>query len=569
MKNILLAFAICSALGVSSLAQGPITPIQSGYGANGNFAVTVEKFASPLYDREKVQVFRPAGLNEPVPVIFFAPGFSNNDPAEYRELINHIVSRGFALVYAPFQIISGDITLHEKRYDTIWAGFEEAVKRFGSSFDLTRVGFAGHSYGAAALPAMMQRGVVGQGWGKNGSFVYSMAPWYYYQFNIKQFVEWPQQVKLIVQVYENDGVCDHRMGKEIYDRVNLPASEKEFVMLRSEERLGYKLDAEHGTPSMGSDVNALDYYGIYRLFDALADYSFNGSDAGKRIALGNGIAEQRFMGRWPDGQPVREMLAGDCISITRSSGSFLFPYLGSNISFSTVSSASLKIGAVAPDSLVSAWGTNFSAYPLSTDGLPVDRLNGTTVRIKDSACIERLAPLFFVSPTQINYLIPAGTTFGPATVSVFNEAGAVSIANIQIDRVAPGLFSANANGKDAAAASLLRIKANGEQRYERIVQFDFAQNRYVAMPIDLSASDEQAFLLLFGSGIKLRSSLSAVTATIGGVPVEVLYAGPQGGYLGLDQINLRVPKTLAGRGESDVVLMVDGKMANTVRVNFK
>lgn len=551
------------------LAQGPIPPIQSGYGANGKFAVTVEKFASPLYDREKVQVFRPLGATEPLPVIFFAPGFNNNDPAEYRELINHIISRGFALVYAPFQIISGDITLHEKRYDTIWAGFEEAVKRFGASFDLTRVGFAGHSYGAAALPAMMQRGVVELGWGKNGAFIYAMAPWYYYQFNIKQFVEWPQQVKLMVQVYDNDGVCDHRMGKEIYDRANLPASEKEFVMLRSEERLGYKLDAEHGTPSMGSDVNALDYYGVYRLFDALADYALNGSETAKRIALGNGSPEQRFMGRWPDGQPVREMLAGDCVSITRSSSSFLFPYLGSTMSFSTVSSASLKIGAVAPDSLVSAWGTNFSLYPLAADGWPVERLNGTTVRIKDSACIERLAPLFFVSPTQINYLIPSGTAFGPATISVFNEAGAVSIANVQIDRVSPGLFSANSNGRDAAAASLLRLKANGNQVYEKIVQFSFAENKYVALPIDVSDPEEQVFLILFGTGLRLRSGLSAVSATIGGTPVEVLYAGPQGAFLGLDQINLRVPKTLAGRGEVDVVLMADGKMTNSVRVNFK
>jgi len=569
MKNILLAFAICSALSAYSLAQGPIPPIQSGYGANGGFAVTVDKFASPLYDREKVQVFRPVGVTEPVPVIFFAPGYNNNDPAEYRSLINHIVSRGFALVYAPFQILSFDITLHEKRYDTIWAGFEEAVNRFGASFDLSRVGFAGHSYGAAALPAMMQRGVIDRGWGSRGAFVYAMAPWYYYQFNVKQFVDWPQQVKLIVQVYENDGVCDHRMGKEIYERANLPASEKEFVMLRSEERLGYKLDAEHGTPSMGSDDNALDYYGVYRLFDALADYALTGSEAAKRIALGNGSAEQRFMGTWPDGQAVREMLAGDCVPITRSSSSFLFPDFGSTKSFTTVSAASLKTGAIAPDSLVSAWGTNFSLYPLSSDGLPVERLNGTTVRVKDGACVERLAPLFFVSPSQINYFVPTGTVTGLATVSVFNEAGAVSIATVPVDKVSPGLFSANANGKDAAAASLLRIKANGDQVYEKIVQFSFAENSYVALPIDLSDPAEQVFLILFGTGMRFRSGLSTVTATIGGAPVEVLYAGPQGDFLGLDQINLRLPKSLAGRGEVDVVLTVDGKAANTVRVRFK
>lgn len=569
MKIILLAFAVLCSLGGIALAEGPIPPIQSGYGANGAFTVKVDKFSSPLYDNEKVQVFRPVEKSEPVPVIFFAPGFNNNNPDEYRPLINHIVSRGFALVYLPFQVVSGDITLHEKRYNTIWAGFEEAVKRFGDSFDLTRMGFVGHSYGGAALPAMMQRAVVGKGWGKNGAFVYSMAAWYVFNFGVKEYVNWPQHVKLLVQVYENDGVCDHRLAKEIFDRTNLPASEKDFVMLRSERRFNYTLDAEHGTPSTGSDENALDYYGVYRMFDALADYAFNGSAAGKRIALGNGSAEQRFMGKWADGQPVREMLAGDCVPITRSSSSFLFPNFGSTMSFTTVSSASLKPEAVAPDSLVSAWGTNFSAFPVSADGMPPVALNGTSVRVKDSACVERFAPLFFVSPTQINYLIPPETAPGAATISVFNEAGAVSIATVQISKTAPGLFSANANGQGVAAASVFRIKANGQQLFEKTAQFDVAQNRYVALPIDLTIPGDQVFLMMFGTGLRYRNALSTVTATIGGAAVEVLYAGAQGDFLGLDQVNLRLPLSLGGRGEVDVVLIVDGKAANSVKVILK
>lgn len=569
MRKTLVAFLTLFVLSVSAKAEGPIPPIQSGYGASGSFQVTVDKFSSPLYDNEKVQVFRPAGVTAPVPVIFFVPGFNNNDPDEYRPLINHIVSKGYALVYLPFQVVSGDISLHEKRYNTIWAGFEEAVKRFGDSFDLTRIGFAGHSYGASALPAMMQRAVVGKGWGKNGAFIYSMAAWYVFNFGVKEYVNWPQHVKLLVQVYEDDGVCDHRMSKEIYERANLPASEKDFVMLRSERRFGYTLDAEHGTPSTGSDENSLDYYGVYRMFDALADYAFNGSQAGKRIALGNGSAEQRFMGKWPDGQSVREMLAGDCLPITRSSSSFLFPNFGTTMSFTTVSSASLRAEAVAPDSLVSAWGTNFSAYPMFAAGPPPGTLNGTSVRVKDNACVERLAPLFFVSPTQINYLLPAETAPGAATVSVFNEAGAISIASIQISKIAPGLFSANANGQGVAAASVLRIKANGQQQFEKAVQFDVAQNRYVALPIDLSIPGDQVFLLLFGTGLRHRNSLGSVTATIAGTPVEVLYAGAQGDFVGLDQVNLRLPQSLAGRGEVNVVLIVDGRAGNAVRASFK
>lgn len=47
---------------------------------------------------------------------------------------------------------------------------------------------------------------------------------------------------------------------------------------------------------------------------------------------------------------------------------------------------------------------------------------------------------------------------------------------------------------------------------------------------------------------------------------ELLYAGPQGGFVGLDQLNLRLPGALIGRGEVDLVLTVDGKTANTTRI---
>jgi uncharacterized protein (TIGR03437 family) len=568
MKKTLLAILLAAASCAVAWAQGPVPPITSGYGARGEFAVTAEKFSSPLYDRENVYVFRPAGLTAPAPVVFFAPGYNNNDPKEYEALINHIVSRGYALIYAPFQLLSSDISLHERRYDTIWAGFDEAVKRYGESFDFNRVGYVGHSYGAAATLAMMARGLE-RGWGKDGLFIFAAAPWYYFQFSLKQFVNFPPHAKVIIQVYEEDNICDHRVGKEMFDRINLPASEKEFVIVRSEERLGYKLYAEHSTPSSSSGENALDYYGVYRLFDALADYAWTGNEAGRRIALGNGSDEQKFMGRWPDGQPVRALLAGDCLSITRSSLSFLFPFVANTINVTNASSASFNAAnGLAPDSLAVAWGTNLSLYPLPATGEPPLFLNGTAVKIKDSQCVERLAPLFFVAPTQVNYLVPAGTALGAATVTVFNEAGAVSVGTVQINQVAPSLFSANSDGRGTAAASVLRVRSDGTQSYEQGVQFDVGQNRYVPLPIDLSVADDQVFLLLFGTGLRYRTALNQISVTIGGVPVEVLYAGAQG-LLGLDQINLRLTRNLVNRGEVDVVLTVEGKRANVVRVSFK
>ncbi len=573
MKESLLAFLLTVSLSFiahsQSTAPSPFQPIQSGYGAKGQFAVTEDKFPSPLFSSETVHVFRPARVAAKTPVIFFVPGYDNNDPDEYEPLINHIVSRGYALVYAPFQIISGDLTLHKKRYDTIFAGFEAAVKRYGRSFDLSRVGYAGHSYGAAAIPSMSLRGLE-RGWGKDGLFIFSMAPWYFYEVSVAQYVNFPPHAKVVVQTYERDGICDHRIAKELFERINLPASEKEFVMLMREERLGYSLDAGHGTPS-GSGVDAHDFYGVYRLFDALADYAFTGNQAGKRIALGDGSAEQRFMGLWPDGKPVRELFAGDCVNVTRSSSSFFFPYSTNHGDLANVSSASFKIETgLAPDSLASALGANLSASALPNGGAaPPLKLNGTVVKVKDSACVERFAPLSFVAPAQVNYIVPSGAASGAATVTVFNEAGTISAGTAQINSVAPSLFAANANGQGVAAAAVLRVRRDGSQVYEEAVYFDSAQKKFVASPIDLGDPNDQVFLLFFGSGFRHRQSLSGVSVTIGGIPVEALYAGEQGDFFGLDQLNVRLPRTLAGRGEVDVALKVDERIANTVRVNFK
>jgi uncharacterized protein (TIGR03437 family) len=581
MKKTLLAFLLTLPLGfiarpqatvqpiLQPAAPSPFQPIQSGYGATGPFAVTEDKFPSPLFSSENVHVFRPARAATRTPVIFFAPGYGNYDPDGYEPLINHIVSRGYALVYAPFQVISGDITLHRRRYDTIFAGFEEAVKRYGSSFDLSRAGYAGHSYGGAAILSMSLRGLE-RGWGRDGLFIFALAPWYFYEVSVAQFVNFPAHAKVVVQTYERDGICDHRIAKELFERINLPASEKEIVMLMHEERLGYSLDAGHGTPS-GNGADAHDFYGIYRLFDALADYAFTGNQAGKLIALGNGSAEQRFMGSWPDGKPVRELVAGDCLDVTRSSNSFLFPYSTNHGNLANVSSASFRVEAgLAPDSLASALGANLSASSL-IDGVtpPSLKLNGTVVKVKDSACVERFAPLFFVAPAQVNYLVPSGAASGAATVTVFNEAGTISAGTVQINRVAPGLFAANANGQGVAAAAALRVKAGGSQSYEPAAYFDSTQKKFVASPIDLSNPNEQVFLLLFGSGFRHRQSLGGVSVTIGGAPVEVLYAGAQGDFFGLDQLNVRLPRSLAGRGEVDVVLKVEGRTANVVKVSFQ
>ncbi|MEK7830296.1 MAG: hypothetical protein AAB401_04375, partial [Acidobacteriota bacterium] len=77
-------------------------------------------------------------------------------------------------------------------------------------------------------------------------------------------------------------------------------------------------------------------------------------------------------------------------------------------------------------------------------------------------------------------------------------------------------------------------------------------------------------LVLYGGGIRKRTSLSAVTIKIGGVNVAADFADAAPGFIGLDQINTAaLPRSLAGKGLVNLELTVDGKSANVVTLNFK
>lgn len=131
------------------------------------------------------------------------------------------------------------------------------------------------------------------------------------------------------------------------------------------------------------------------------------------------------------------------------------------------------------------------------------------------------------------------------------------------------MFAANANGRDAAAALAFRVKADGSQSFESVAEFDRSLGRLVTQPIDLGPETDQVFLLLFGTGIRFRSSLDRVAVSLGGMNAPMLFAGAAPDFIGLDQVNVGLLRSLIGRGEMDVVLTVDGLTANTVKINIR
>jgi uncharacterized protein (TIGR03437 family) len=145
----------------------------------------------------------------------------------------------------------------------------------------------------------------------------------------------------------------------------------------------------------------------------------------------------------------------------------------------------------------------------------------------------------------------------------------VSDGPATIAKISPGLFAANATGQGVASALVLRVKADNSQVFEPVVQFDQGQNKYVPTPIDLGPATDRVFLVLYGTGVRGRSALSAVTVKVGDITAPVSFAGAATGFTGLDQVNAELPRTLSGKGDVVVTLTVDGKTANVVTVNIK
>jgi len=264
---------------------------------------------------------------------------------------------------------------------------------------------------------------------------------------------------------------------------------------------------------------------------------------------------------------VRQDTDGSLILRWKLLKRYATPQLNGNF-VATASAASYGRSALGRESIVAAFGTDLSTVTAAADKLPLPEfLGGTSVSIQSGTRSPRRAKLFSVAPGQVNFLITPDIPDGPAIVSITNANGGRVYENVRIVPSAPGLFSANADAQGVAAAVALRITGN-QQTYEPVSRFDSAQNRAVSIPIDLGPSADQVVLVLFGTGIRFYSSPAAVSVKIGGVDAPVLFAGAQGGE-GVDQVNVIVPRSLAGRGEVDVVLTVDGQAANTVKVNIR
>lgn len=228
--------------------------------------------------------------------------------------------------------------------------------------------------------------------------------------------------------------------------------------------------------------------------------------------------------------------------------------------------AGYELGPLAPGSVAAAIGSNLASQTAQATGALPTALGGAGVTVMDSAGVSRAAQLYLVSPGQVNYVIPAGSATGPATVSISSGGNVTATGQIEIVPVAPSLFTVNAD--NLAAVNVIRVSQSGAQTFETIYQTD-ANGNVTALPINFGSATDTIYVALYGTGI--RNLQHPAAAMIDGhFNAPVTYAGAQGVYAGLDQVNIQLPSLLASLNGSTsaytvfVQLSVDGQVSNPV-----
>ena len=245
----------------------------------------------------------------------------------------------------------------------------------------------------------------------------------------------------------------------------------------------------------------------------------------------------------------------------------------------TRSSASLapvvapaSMGVILGDTTQSPLAAQTSYAAPNANGAWPYELAGVSVTVEG-----RAAPLFYVSPSRIDFCVPQGVTSNGAEVLVTAQDGTISRGTIALAQTAPALFSASAVGASASlslnSAGLIAgpfdvmTQGNlGTDKRTRLMIFATGMSNGVA---DTDVSND----IRTTAGViqNLSESVSVEARTSDGrifwLPVE--YAGRQGGLPGLDQINIILIPELRGTGNVELTLLVAQQRSNSVTVQIR
>ena len=197
--------------------------------------------------------------------------------------------------------------------------------------------------------------------------------------------------------------------------------------------------------------------------------------------------------------------------------------------------------AVAPGSIAIAKGQalaerEIQAIPTAT-GFPMN-LDGTSVTVNGVGCT-----LLFISPAQVQFVVPPQLSNGPAEVVATNAAGYQSKSVVEIAPVSPGIFTMSADGLGDAVA--------------------LNSDSLVVPPFD--PTDNNLRVTIFATGLAFATEV-VVSAEGTNLLLESILSSPT--LPGLDEIHLRVPRSFRGAGRVTLGVSAGGRVSNPVTLNF-
>jgi uncharacterized protein (TIGR03437 family) len=278
----------------------------------------------------------------------------------------------------------------------------------------------------------------------------------------------------------------------------------------------------------------------------------------------------------PDGTQsvVYLIYTGGGATLGQTGADYLLTY---GPSATVASSASYFNFPQAPGSIVSSFGSNLAGNTAGAAATLTTSLGETSVTVTDSQGTARPALLAFASSGQGNWIVPTGTAPGPATVAFDAPSGTV-LDTIGVENVSPAIYTILSNGSGPAAGFINVYPSSGPSTSQPIFN---CSPTCTTVPVSISGGS--AYLVLFATGIENHQK--AVTATIGPSAVtywagqEVVsagsktvtasFAGAQGQFTGLDQVNIPIPASFAGAGSLYVQLHADGFNSNVVQIQLQ
>ena len=156
-----------------------------------------------------------------------------------------------------------------------------------------------------------------------------------------------------------------------------------------------------------------------------------------------------------------------------------------------VNAASFSPLSVAPGSLATVLGTGLSTGTVQSPGIPFpDSLGGVQVLLGGLRC-----PVSFVSPNQVNFLIPAEAKPGRYTLSIGRASGEVIVTN-----AAPGIFTLSGNGTRVPLVAASAVLSDGS--VQQLSAYDCSTGKCSATPIALPDNLKELYLVLYGTGLR-------------------------------------------------------------------